>query len=268
MGLPDFYCIGAQKAGTSWLSKMLEQHPDVNLGAFKESHYFNSLYIKKDSRWTSGYVRRNVARIIHTLTAKKDLDYTQLRNILDLADCNKMFTEDWYHLYFDSVGGKGTRGDFTPAYSALPREGIEHVKKLTPDAKIIYIIRDPVNRALSQIRMNISRGQVMSSYEDLLKGDVFNRGDYLNNVKLWDEYFSDIFYVPYKDIHLSPAKLLSEIESYIGLEAYSYKGVAEKVHKGKKIDLDRNIINMITKEMNPQYDFIADRFGEDFVSRI
>jgi len=179
-----------------------------------------------------------------------------------------MFTEDWYHLYFDSVGVKGKRGDFTPAYSALPREGVEHVKKMTPDAKIIYIIRDPVNRDLSQIRMNISRGQVMSSYEDLLKGDVFNRGDYLNNVKLWDDCFTDILYIPYRDIHHAPTKLLTKVESYIGVEPFNYKGVSEQVHKGKKLDLDSNIVDIVTNEMQPQYDFIADRFGEDFLSRV
>lgn len=35
-----FYGIGAQKAGTTWLSAMLRQHPQVWIPDIKEVHYF------------------------------------------------------------------------------------------------------------------------------------------------------------------------------------------------------------------------------------
>src|SRR3984957_2732032 len=44
---PDFLCIGAQKAGTTWLHKMLGQHPGAWLPPIKEIHYFDRLYRKK-----------------------------------------------------------------------------------------------------------------------------------------------------------------------------------------------------------------------------
>lgn len=37
----DFYCLGAQKAGTTSLHHMLAAHPDVYLPAIKETHFFN-----------------------------------------------------------------------------------------------------------------------------------------------------------------------------------------------------------------------------------
>jgi len=46
MVFPDFLCIGAQKAGTTWLHANLAKHPDIFLPKFKELHYFNSGYRK------------------------------------------------------------------------------------------------------------------------------------------------------------------------------------------------------------------------------
>src|SRR5689334_16087334 len=41
---PDFLCIGAQKAGTSWLYQQLEPHPDFWMPPVKELHYFDLLH--------------------------------------------------------------------------------------------------------------------------------------------------------------------------------------------------------------------------------
>jgi len=38
---PTLFLIGAQKAGTTWLWKMLEQHPGTSLPSQKELHYLD-----------------------------------------------------------------------------------------------------------------------------------------------------------------------------------------------------------------------------------
>jgi len=40
---PDFLCVGAQKAGTSWLYHQLDFHPDFWMPPIKELHYFDTL---------------------------------------------------------------------------------------------------------------------------------------------------------------------------------------------------------------------------------
>jgi hypothetical protein len=37
---PDFLGIGAQKAGTTWLGRNLQAHPDVWMPRCKEDHYY------------------------------------------------------------------------------------------------------------------------------------------------------------------------------------------------------------------------------------
>ena len=41
MAYPDFIGIGAQKAGTTWLSHNLQRHPEIWMPGIKELHYFN-----------------------------------------------------------------------------------------------------------------------------------------------------------------------------------------------------------------------------------
>ena len=44
---PDFLVIGAQRAGTTWLHRVLRQHPSLWLPPVKELHYFDRLETKR-----------------------------------------------------------------------------------------------------------------------------------------------------------------------------------------------------------------------------
>lgn len=46
----DFICIGAAKAGTTWLHRVLNNHPQVELPDFKEVHYFDQVQIGQKHR--------------------------------------------------------------------------------------------------------------------------------------------------------------------------------------------------------------------------
>lgn len=46
MLLPHFMCIGAQRAGTTWVHECLREHPEVFLPAEKEIHFFDEHYSK------------------------------------------------------------------------------------------------------------------------------------------------------------------------------------------------------------------------------
>ena len=50
--------IGAQKAGTTWLSQMLAQHPQVWLPPFKEVQFFNHRFIPEHREWLPWHFRR------------------------------------------------------------------------------------------------------------------------------------------------------------------------------------------------------------------
>ena len=60
---PGALCIGAQKAGTSWLAQMLGQHPQIWIPPFKEVQFFNHRFIPEHRKWIGWHYRNKPAEI-------------------------------------------------------------------------------------------------------------------------------------------------------------------------------------------------------------
>src|SRR5256885_13616443 len=118
---PDFLCVGAQKAGTSWLYRQLERHPDFWMPPVKELHYFDEL-----------------SRIPAVACARPrgDRDRRFLENIKDLSARSHLDLEDYARLF--EPKGSLLSGDITPAYSMLSDEGIERIVDRFPNLKVIF----------------------------------------------------------------------------------------------------------------------------------
>jgi hypothetical protein len=101
--LPDFVVIGAQKAGTTSLYRMLRKHPQVHMPKTKELHYF-------------------------------DFHYDQ--------------GPQWYAAQFRPGRWERRRGEATPNYMWGPLARQRLIADL-PDARIVAILRNPVDRAYS-----------------------------------------------------------------------------------------------------------------------
>src|SRR5438309_7414307 len=73
---PDFLCVGAQKAGTTWLYRELESHPDFWMPPLKELHYFDQLSRVPRSSSTLCRDERDLRFLesIKSLSAKPYLD--------------------------------------------------------------------------------------------------------------------------------------------------------------------------------------------------
>jgi hypothetical protein len=140
---PDFLCVGAQKAGTSWLYQQLEAHPDFWMPPVKELHYLDEL--SRTKRFHPP--RCGDERDAVFLESMKDLS---TRFYLDLERYGRLFQH------------KGTRvsGDISPAYSTLRDEIIERVVNHFPNLKVVFLARDPVERAWSQLSMGVRLGMI------------------------------------------------------------------------------------------------------------
>ena len=156
---PDFLIIGAQKSGTTWLHRNLQAHPQVWMPKEKELHYFDeklgantSLRSKlwgeraMDERWRR-QVRRQIGR------------YSKF-SLADIAWDLKYFLGSWNDAWYASLFTQGagkTVGETTPDYSVLGRKQIAHVHEIMPQAKIIFMMRNPIERAWSQFVMRLDR---------------------------------------------------------------------------------------------------------------
>ncbi|CAN5690762.1 sulfotransferase [soil metagenome] len=272
MSLPDFLCIGAQKAGTSWLHAQLETHPGLCLPPVKELHFFDARYVPGHRKWAARKIEARIRRTLFFYCAAdlKGMDLAYVRYLADLG-ARELFSDAWYRRAFDLPGRQGRpSGDFTPAYSILPPEGIAHLRALLGAVKIIYLIRAPLPRALSQLRMNASRRARPPDRAAWLEmadqEDVLARGDYRAHVPRWKAAFApeDLLFLPYGRIAADPEALMREVEAFLGIGGHDYPRLRERVHASREITVPDEIAAGIAARIDGQDAFIAAEFGEDF----
>jgi hypothetical protein len=128
--LPNLLVIGAMKCGTSSLHSYLRLHPDIQMSRPKETHFF----IDRDDFDPSPFI-----------TAPGE---------------ERLFGEpgawrlgiDWYRGHFDPEAR--IRGESTVAYTYPWYPGTaERVAATVPEARLIYLVRDPVARIASHYLM-------------------------------------------------------------------------------------------------------------------
>jgi Sulfotransferase family len=270
--LPSFLCIGAQKAGTSWLFAQLHSHPGIWVPPIKEVHYFNHLFVPENRKWTKWHIRHATGQALKNyVTRNEDIHFPYVQYLVDLGS-RDLFTEAWYRRVFELPAANNRLvGDLTPEYSTIPEAGIRYLRSLLGGVKIIYLIRDPLSRALSQLRMNISR-QVKGAMSDTDwlhmadQWDIYNRGDYRSYVPRWKAFFApeDILFLPYGRVARDPVGLMREVEAFLGLAAHDYPRVAERVHKTRSLAVPDSIVRRVAERLDGQADFIAAEFGPEF----
>src|SRR5437660_379646 len=208
-GRPDFLCVGAQKAGTSWLYRQLEPHPDFWMPPVKELHYLDNLNRTKRHRPP----RSKDGRDACFLESIKDLS---MRAHIDLDTYGRLFCHK----------GPLLSGDISPAYSTLSDEIIERVVNHFPNLKVVFLARDPVERAWSQLSMGVRLGMISpidaSGPEEvvwnLLNPGVLVRSQPSKIVARWQRYVRPENFRVYffDDLKENPAELRRSILSFLG----------------------------------------------------
>lgn len=274
--LPKFLCIGVQKAATSWLWVQLRWHPEVWMPPVKELHYFDHLFVPENRSWTTAHIQKNVKDSLnwHAKNGKIDLPY--FRYMVDLAT-EDLFSEEWYRKAYSLKGADAKlAGDITPEYFMIPEEGIAYVKKFLGPLKLILMVRDPVDRAKSQIRMNIQRSGCLVEnltesdwVSEASKPEIFNKAKYSEYLPRWIREFGkeSFLFLHYEEVRKQPLELLKKVENFLGLSAGKYPSPEEAVHKGKKIDIPGYVSEFLESKLQSERDFI-DEYLASYNSKI
>ena len=287
---PSFLCIGAQKAGTTWLDKQLRAHCDLWLPPMKEVHYFDYVDRPEFRKWITWHLRitlrRELFNRINSIDKqRKAVDWKELEYLSKIMTYSDRFTDNWYKHLFSIAPSGSITGEITPEYSTISDKGINHILKLCPNIKVIYIIRDPVKRASSQLKMNMVRNgdfrkavnpktkEVVNLnlfYKNLEHYSIKDRGNYSTYVPRWDDKLKDnMLYIPFQQIAKNPKDVLHKVFTHIGVEMEGYSGAPEKVvHKGGDFKMPREIVSILEKDMQPQYEFLESRFEAEFYNKI
>jgi hypothetical protein len=139
---PDFLCIGAAKAGTTWLYQMLVQCPGYWMPPVKELRYFGK--------------RHTAERDAHLLAEPHVHITDEERAWMRLYVEREPKDNDWYYSLFEAAGDRIT-GDVSPNYVSLPLRIVREAKAVAPDARIIMLVRNPVEQKLSHLLLFTTR---------------------------------------------------------------------------------------------------------------
>ena len=273
--LPDFLIIGAQRSGTSWLNKNLRAHPEIWLTPIKELHHFNAdrkTRGRKRQRFVKHLRRRSLRILRQIITLDKRL-------FSDIAWDAHYFlrkrTNDWYVGLF-RPGPSQIAGEATPAYGTLSLEKIREVRQVNPDIKLIYIMRDPIERSWSGATKDLAKrkNRMLSEVPDdeiyaklNIKGAMM-RSDHLQALDNWQGVFSaDQFFITFfEDIVKEPEELLLRIYRFLGVtpsKEYISPNVRKKVNPAGiyKTPIPERFQIHLAKQQIGQLRKLSSRFG-------
>ncbi len=132
----------------------------------------------------------------------------------------------WYQSLFAGNMDK-VCGEITPAYAILPLERIKEIKVLNSRLKIIFIMRNPIERAWSAALMELERAGI--KYEEapdewfireFTSEASLKRGDYEACLRNWLKYFPrrQILLLKYEEIKTKPLALLKKVADHLGVD--------------------------------------------------
>jgi len=287
--LPDFLGIGAQKAGTSWLYENLVNHPEIWFPTRKEIHYFDR---SPKYRSTSLLATRSLARRIigkekpeqewrtHCKRYFSSRFPQQIRKgrwaqlLWDVRFFLGRYDDRWYATLFRPGTGK-VCGEITPAYSILDREDVEPIARLQPNLKIIFIMRNPIDRDWSMLRFALQNHErPMESFQNvefinlLNTPEVVQRGDYLRTIENWKACFPDeqFFFCFYDEIEEDPLGLLQRLVDFLAVAPVGKHPFRPTLHKkvnvSPKFQIPPKVKAYLAERYYSQIETLAEMFGE------
>jgi len=258
---PDFLGIEAQKAGTTWLHLNLRRHPGVWLPPVKELQYFNEIYVRRHRRWMEPYRRKHGIRALcHHIdkVPREKWNYRLIGRLADIIDAE--ISDEWYGSIFALAQKRQICGEVSPQYSLLPDQGIEHILRLSPEVKIVFSLRDPIERNWSQIRM-ISTSKSLEPRTDLVRiaelPDVVQRANYPAIIARWSKFVPEdrMLILFMEDILEKPLELMAQVCKFLGVDFK--KEMFPRLHKpayvGKQLEMPPEIYGLLKVQLHPVY---------------
>jgi hypothetical protein len=128
---------------------------------------------------------------------------------------------EWYRHQFDDAQSDERAGEATPSYM-YREETIDRMAEAVPDARLIAILRDPVERAYSHYWMDRIRGRADFSFETYLESDTraLEWGRYVEKLRHVCERFSrnQLLVVFYDDLRDRPRDLYRQVCAFLGVD--------------------------------------------------
>ena len=253
--MPDFIIIGVQRGGTTSLYQYLTEHPNVAPALRKEVHFFNINFHKG-----IGWYKAHFPTLI--------LMYWQ----------KKLFKR---HII------TGEASAYYLVHPHVARRAFDTV----PKAKIIVLLRNPVDRAWSSYHMQrlwrvepLSFEDAIETEDERLHGEVqkmldderyysFNhnrysyltRGIYIDHLKVWMDTFprEQILILRSEDLYSDPESTVDKVFRFLDLPSWKLREYKKYNYLSKKV-MDPSTRRQLVEYFKPHNKRLYEYLGKDF----
>ncbi|MCF8232541.1 MAG: sulfotransferase [Bacteroidales bacterium] len=223
---PNFFIIGAAKAGTTSLYEYLKQHPDIYFSPVKEPNYFST---DIQVEHFSNTYKKNTFLDTEEYFSKKSLEPLQLTFVRKAEHYRRLF-EDVRHE--KAIGEAST----SYLYSAV---AAQNIKAYYPRARIVAILRNPIQRAISHYQMALRYGHTHLGFRQAIEADMdksskgwgiselfIELGMYYHQLKRYFDLFphDNIKVFLLDDFKEDPQKTVKNCQRFLGVKEISPKG--------------------------------------------
>lgn len=197
---PNTFLIGAMKAGTTSMAGLLDQHPEICVSRPKETHYYSRDGSMGNDRYKSLFARPDAS-----VTIDASVTYSMLP--------------------FRAEGGEPWR------------HGVhERIFDARSDARFIYIMRDPIERAWSAWNHELQTGRQQYDFAGALaqkESMLIDNGDYLAQIEAWLRFYpiERFRFYEFKAFLKDPIAATKGVIDWLGLPPFAEEPVAEHLNE-------------------------------------
>jgi hypothetical protein len=261
---PNFFVIGVAKGGTTSLHHYLSQHPEVYLTPIKETNYFASddideqnlhpVYRKDIHLDLEAYIEQGMKRMVHIAHVRSKQHYQAL---------------------YSKASNEKAIGEISNSYIICP-SAMSKIKAQFPEAKLIFLLRNPIDRAWSHFLMNVRESK--TTHHDFLSEvnadfslnkrgwgvshQYIELGLYANQVKRVLANFSkhQIKWLLFEDFKKNTPRSLKEICSFLNVDDNFEFDLSEKANTAgvprnrevNKLLVDSGLVHKLKAIANPK----------------
>lgn len=264
-------CLGMPRAGTTWLYNQLKKYSGFCAPINKEMHVWETIDL--------GYTHYK-SSIQEAIRLSGSIRSQPLKKLLQIFGQPNLYF-DYYSDLITNANGKHMTGDFTPNYWDLSTTRLEMIKqnlvKKGFKIKIIFIMREPFSRLISQCITNL-RVKKLESYRwesrisshdfgnpstEEIKATVFEsytlpreRSPYSEiNYKLDNVFDKDeIFKTFYEELFEN--KTINRLSKFLRISNTLFDTTEVVNASGIKVNFNQDEINLVTSHYKQCYDYV------------
>jgi hypothetical protein len=247
----------------------------------KEIHYFdrsckypsNNTLSKKNPFLRCLNLKQTFFRLKKIWEHLLNLDFKQFYWYLNFYFSN--YNDNWYLSLFKGAERNNYCGEITPSYAILNKFDIEKVFKIAPKAKLIFLLRNPVERAWSQYRYSMTNEKNfneieldLNSIKEFINSDLQHlRSNYSKTIENYLTFYkSDNIMLGFYDaISDSPETLLVAITEYLTSEKINVSKYCDLKSKSNvstyKTEIPHEIYEYLKTKYRPLINELSSKYG-------